>query len=186
MSPKSARICGQAPINPHKPPCFTPQKGKIGFSDVKLEKKSRKNLQNPKNRINFALANGTIASPTKKNDSVAQLVEQMTLNHWVVSSSLTGVTKGSIRPMNSSENQRFSEVFLFTPCPVSAQNIEVAGVQEGYRKFCTRNCTLLGLYFAIFQYVAMNTSCEGCTLLAHGEGAVVRWERRYIKSLNAG
>ena len=27
------------------------------------------------------------------NDSVAQLVEQMTLNHWVESSSLSGVTK---------------------------------------------------------------------------------------------
>ena len=27
-----------------------------------------------------------------RNDSVAQLVEQVTLNHWVVSSSLTGVT----------------------------------------------------------------------------------------------
>ena len=26
------------------------------------------------------------------NDSVAQLVEQMTLNHWVESSSLSGVT----------------------------------------------------------------------------------------------
>ena len=42
--------------------------------------------------------------PTIKNDSVAQLVEQVTLNHWVESSSLSGVTKGSIRPMNSSEN----------------------------------------------------------------------------------
>ena len=29
----------------------------------------------------------------KKNDSVAQLVEQMTLNHWVVGSSPTGVTE---------------------------------------------------------------------------------------------
>lgn len=27
-----------------------------------------------------------------QNDSVAQLVEQMTLNHWVESSSLSGVT----------------------------------------------------------------------------------------------
>ncbi len=27
-----------------------------------------------------------------RNDSVAQLVEQMTLNHWVVGSSPTGVT----------------------------------------------------------------------------------------------
>ena len=42
---------------------------------------------------------------SRHNDSVAQLVEQMTLNHWVVGSSPTGVTKGSIRPMNSSENQ---------------------------------------------------------------------------------
>ena len=29
----------------------------------------------------------------QKNDSVAQLVEQMTLNHWVVGSSPTGVTE---------------------------------------------------------------------------------------------
>ena len=29
----------------------------------------------------------------QKKDSVAQLVEQMTLNHWVESSSLSGVTK---------------------------------------------------------------------------------------------
>lgn len=30
-------------------------------------------------------------------DSVAQLVEQMTLNHWVESSSLSGVTKQSLK-----------------------------------------------------------------------------------------
>ena len=34
-----------------------------------------------------------VVSRTRENDSVAQLVEQVTLNHWVVSSSLTGVTK---------------------------------------------------------------------------------------------
>ena len=34
-----------------------------------------------------------VVSQTRENDSVAQLVEQVTLNHWVVSSSLTGVTK---------------------------------------------------------------------------------------------
>ena len=33
-----------------------------------------------------------VVSRTRENDSVAQLVEQVTLNHWVVSSSLTGVT----------------------------------------------------------------------------------------------
>ena len=31
------------------------------------------------------------------NDLVAQLVEQMTLNHWVESSSLSGVTKQSLK-----------------------------------------------------------------------------------------
>lgn len=33
----------------------------------------------------------------KQNDLVAQLVEQMTLNHWVESSSLSGVTKQSLK-----------------------------------------------------------------------------------------
>ena len=33
----------------------------------------------------------------KQPDSVAQLVEQMTLNHWVESSSLSGVTKQSLK-----------------------------------------------------------------------------------------
>ena len=33
-----------------------------------------------------------ICSPNKKHDSVAQLVEQQTLNLWVLSSSLSGVT----------------------------------------------------------------------------------------------
>ena len=33
-----------------------------------------------------------VRSKNAKTDSVAQLVEQMTLNHWVVGSSPTGVT----------------------------------------------------------------------------------------------
>ncbi len=70
----------------------------------KFFKKTAKNLFNSKNSINFALANGKTTRKHHKDDSVAQLVEQMTLNHWVVGSSPTGVTKGSIRPMNSSEN----------------------------------------------------------------------------------
>ena len=35
---------------------------------------------------------GRTRASANLNDSVAQLVEQVTLNHWVVSSSLTGVT----------------------------------------------------------------------------------------------
>ena len=46
--------------------------------------------------------------PKQANDSVAQLVEQMTLNHWVESSSLSGVT----RLEAVSESQL---LFLFQP-----------------------------------------------------------------------
>ena len=50
-------------------------------------KKMAQNFVGRKNSITFA-------SHLKKcHDSVAQLVEQMTLNHWVESSSLSGVTK---------------------------------------------------------------------------------------------
>ncbi len=49
-----------------------------------------KNLVERKRSINFALAKGD--DNPRKVDSVAQLVEQMTLNHWVVGSSPTGVT----------------------------------------------------------------------------------------------
>ena len=47
------------------------------------------------------------------NDSVAQLVEQMTLNHWVVGSSPTGVTIKDHRKWKTVENQTFSTVFIF-------------------------------------------------------------------------
>ena len=50
-------------------------------------------------------------------DSVAQLVEQLTLNQWVESSSLSGVTKRSVRPKKIPENHWFSGIFLFTPIP---------------------------------------------------------------------
>ena len=69
---------------------------------------------------------------------------------------LSGVTKRSIRPTNSSENQRFSEVFLFTPIPRSAQNIETAGVQKGGNKNCTLFCHLERFYFIIFQRYTKN------------------------------
>ena len=45
------------------------------------------NFVGQKNSITFA------SHFKKRHDSVAQLVEQMTLNHWVESSSLSGVTK---------------------------------------------------------------------------------------------
>ena len=36
----------------------------------------------------------------KRFDSVAQLVEQMTLNHWVESSSLSGVTERKLKQLS--------------------------------------------------------------------------------------
>ena len=41
---------------------------------------------------------GRTRASANLNDSVAQLVEQVTLNHWVVSSSLTGVTRAGRYP----------------------------------------------------------------------------------------
>ena len=56
------------------------------------------------------------ASPAfelQRNDSVAQLVEQMTLNHWVVGSSPTGVTNKNHQKWKITENQAFSVIFIF-------------------------------------------------------------------------
>ena len=157
MSPKSARICGQAPINPHKPPCFTPQKGKIGFSDVKLEKKSRKNLQNPKNRINFALANGTIASPTKKNDSVAQLVEQMTQRVHLLAlgrefEPLRGHFKRLLKVENDWKSNAFSHFYLLS-IPQFRHKIEVCGVRIGNAPSKLLNLHLMVDISLIFNFL---------------------------------
>ncbi len=76
-----------------------------------------------KNGCNFALANGKITQAcmdakrgktgrgttvipvvsTVFQDSVAQLVEQMTLNHWVEGSSPSGVTKQNGKMPQSTE-----------------------------------------------------------------------------------
>lgn len=48
------------------------------------------------------------------NDLVAQLVEQMTLNHWVVGSSPTGVTNNDHKSEKSLKMLDFQR-FLFCP-----------------------------------------------------------------------
>ena len=53
--------------------------------------------------------------------------------------------------MNSSENQRFSEVFLFTPVPDRRKILKLRGVQKGGNKNYTMFCHLERLYFIIFQ-----------------------------------
>lgn len=96
----------------------------------KISKKSQKNLARLKNNLYFCTVetdrrlplrqfqrhlrwdlahgwqgNGADITNNTVIDSVAQLVEQLTLNQWVEGSSPSGVTKGSIRPMKTSENR---------------------------------------------------------------------------------
>ena len=71
-------------------------------------KKVAQNFVGQKNSITFA------SHLKKRHDSVAQLVEQMTLNHWVESSSLSGVTK------RGNSNRDF---LFFVICPVSQLDI---------------------------------------------------------------
>ena len=64
-----------------------------------LAKKRQKNLHTPKILLNFA---PQLRETPIVNDSVAQLVEQLTLNQWVESSSLSGVTiKNGKTPQNA-------------------------------------------------------------------------------------
>ena len=47
-------------------------------------------------------------------DSVAQLVEQMTLNHWVESSSLSGVTRPNGKIKQIAETKTVSAIFVMS------------------------------------------------------------------------
>ena len=61
------------------------------------------------------------------NDSVAQLVEQMTLNHWVVSSSLTGVTTRKGKMPQIAETKIVSAIFVYIPARQNCEYFEVVG-----------------------------------------------------------
>lgn len=66
----------------------------------------------------------------------------------------SGVTKRSIRPTNSSENQRFSEVFLFTPLPDRRKILKLRVCKKGAVKFSLQTAPSLGyisLYFNTLQ-----------------------------------
>ena len=65
-------------------------------------------------------------------DSVAQLVEQMTLNHWVESSSLSGVTKQSLKKW-----------LLFLFLPATGSGVPPARIRA-YRVMeeCCRSATM--------------------------------------------
>jgi hypothetical protein len=79
----------------------------------------KKNLDNNEKDSNFApqKGRGYHVSLILKHDSVAQLVEQMTLNHWVVGSSPTGVTYKDHKKWKITENQAFSVIFILSETP---------------------------------------------------------------------
>ncbi len=79
----------------------------------------KKNLDNNEKDSNFApqKGRGYHVSLILKHDSVAQLVEQMTLNHWVVGSSPTGVTYKDHQKWKITENQAFSVIFILSKSP---------------------------------------------------------------------
>ena len=79
----------------------------------------KKNLDNNEKDSNFApqKGRGYHVSLILKHDSVAQLVEQMTLNHWVVGSSPTGVTYKDHKKWKITENQAFSVIFILYETP---------------------------------------------------------------------
>ena len=69
--------------------------------EILVKKNIKKYLDVNKNMLNFApqlRKNDCQAwqNKLKKQDSVAQLVEQLTLNQWVESSSLSGVTRQNV------------------------------------------------------------------------------------------
>ncbi len=77
----------------------------------------------------------------KKNDSVAQLVEQLTLNQWAEGSSPSGVTLQKRRIQQTPNNQSILGVFLFYTPAKHSIIMHLNGGEKG------------GLYF----YAALST-----------------------------
>ena len=66
---------------------------------------------------------------SKITDSVAQLVEQMTLNHWVESSSLSGVTRQSGKTLQIAETKIVSAIFVISLSGRIVNIVRYGGVQ---------------------------------------------------------
>ena len=80
-------------------------------------KKERNIWKSRKNALTLHSQTGGTPTSSRGNDSVAQLVEQMTLNHWVVGSSPTGVTYKDHKKWKITENQAFSVIFILSETP---------------------------------------------------------------------
>jgi hypothetical protein len=149
--PISTKKVNETRHKTHQNPSPTPQKplktGKINF----FEKKLLKNLVSPKKVPNFASQMRETPHEAKENDSVAQLVEQLTLNQWVESSSLSGVTRQNIKMQKTSEIQPISEVFRYPPPVFRRKILKQRGGRKGYTADRGVDCTLARVLIAIVQ-----------------------------------
>ena len=107
---------------------------------------------------------------SKNNDSVAQLVEQMTLNHWVESSSLSGVTRQSIKMQKTSEIQTISEVFRYPQPAFLRRILKWRGVPKGYIAGRSGDCTLARVLNAIVQIFTPSSRFYNHGVVASSEG----------------
>ena len=105
-----------------------------------------------------------------KHDSVAQLVEQMTLNHWVVGSSPTGVTRQSIKMQKTSEIQTISEVFRYPQPAFLRRILKWRGVPKGYIASRSGDCTLARVLTAIIQMFTPSSRFYNHGVVASSEG----------------
>ena len=121
----------------------------VWLSCKKYQKSQLKCWSNKKNNYLCSAKPQNAVLAHTNNDSVAQLVEQMTLNHWVVSSSLTGVTKQSGKTRKNAEITWFSAFFSFCPNRRILKNITVScewcgkqfTVQATVTRFCLKWCS---------------------------------------------
>ena len=86
-------------------------------------------MVSPKKVPNFASQMRETPHEAKENDSVAQLVEQLTLNQWVESSSLSGVTKPNGKIKQIAETKTVSAIFVMSLSGRIKHIVGLRGVQ---------------------------------------------------------
>lgn len=122
-----------------------------GIFSAKKRKKSGPAKKNRENACTIQKSAVPLQRKTKNDDSVAQLVEQLTLNQRVESSSLSGVTRQNIKMQKTSEIQPISEVFRFPHPAFRRKILKLRGGRKGYTADRGVDCTLARVLIAIVQ-----------------------------------
>ena len=98
------------------------------------------------------------------------MVEQLTLNQWVESSSLSGVTRQSIKMQKTSEIQTISEVFRYPQPAFLRRILKWRGVPKGYIAGRSGDCTLARVLNAIVQIFTPSSRFYNHGVVASSEG----------------